>query len=214
MTRSIVFTLALLLLSVPFVGCGGGTQFVGTWVNPDYQDQRLNDIVVIAVSDNELRRRMWETVMVSDLEAHGTHAIAMAQLLPGNHQYEEAEVKRIIAEQGANAVIVSRLLDYSKVENYVPPQTYVSGYPGYYAPYYGSYYGYYSYSYGVTTTPGYTYEDVTVTLETNLYDASSGDLIWTGQSQTFNPETADDVITPTIHMIVDELKSRGLVTKK
>ena len=91
-------------------------------------------------------------------------------------------------------------MDVDRKDVYVPPTTYVSSYPSYGYPYYGSWYGYYSHGYTVTHDPGYTYEKVTVSLETNLYNASDEAIIWSGQSQTFDPKGVDDVIGPTVGM--------------
>jgi hypothetical protein len=66
----------------------------------------------------------------------------------------------------------------------------------------------------VSHDPGYTYEKVTVVLETNLYDASSGDIIWSGQSNTLDPGGVNDVIEPTTALIVEELVVNKLLHPK
>jgi hypothetical protein len=62
--------------------------------------------------------------------------------------------------------------------------------------------------------PGYTYTNVTVTLETNLYDASNENIVWSGRSATFNPGDVRDVINPTAKLIVQNLIDEGLVQPK
>jgi len=58
------------------------------------------------------------------------------------------------------------------------------------------------------------YENVTVSLETNLYDASTETLVWSGQSATFNPNNVADVIKPTTRLIVNTLVDEGLIKSK
>ena len=195
--------------------CGGGTEFSGTWTNPEYAEkQNVDDVLVLAIAENETSRRMFETELATALEKHGVTAHPSTQFHPQAEQLSEEAAEALIKERGIEAVIVTRLLDVDRKDVYVPPTTYVSSYPSYGRPYYGSYYGYYSYGYSVSHDPGYSYEKVTVTLETNLYDADSGDIIWSGQSNTFDPSGVQDVVGPTVQIIVEELVSRKLLHPK
>lgn len=195
--------------------CGGGTKFAGTWTNPDYaQKQNVDDVLVLAIADNETSRRMFETELSNALEKQGLTAHPSTQFHPQAEQLSEEDAEALIKERGIEAVIVTRLLDVDRKDVYVPPTTYVSSYPSYGRPYYGSYYGYYSYGYNVSQSPGYSYETVTVTLETNLYDAATGDIIWSGQSNTLDPSGVQEVIGPTVQIIVEELVSQKLLHPK
>ncbi len=217
MNRSLARLALIALLAAVVTGCSGtSTKFAGTWLNPDYTDAHVDDVLVIAVAESDVNRRIYESALVEHLQANGVTAHQSAALLPSKEMLTKEEVVKVIEEKGIDAVLVSRLVDINEKETYVPPSTYVSGgyYPGYGAPYYGSYYGYYSTGYSVVTSPGYTYTDVTVTLETNLYDAKTEAIAWSGQSQTFNPNDVNDVITPTTRMIVDKLIDDGLVDPK
>jgi hypothetical protein len=214
-----LFSAALLPALLPTLllvaACGGGTQFSGTWTNPDYAEkQDVDDVMVVAVAQSETNRRMFETELADKLQKQGITAHPSTQFHPDAQQLTEEQVKTLIEERGIEAVIVTRLLDVDRKDVYVPPTTYVSSYPSYGSPYYGSYYGYYSHGYTVSHDPGYSYEKVTVTLETNLYDASTGDIIWSGQSNTFDPNGIQDVIGPTAQIIVEELVSRKLLHPK
>ena len=209
-------TFALIaVLAVALAGCSGtSTKFAGTWLNPDYSDAELDDVLVIAIAESGTNRRVYESALVSHLNEAGVTAYQSASLLPTEEMLTKEEVVKLIDEKQIDAVIVTRLLDISEKETYVPPSTYVSAYPSYGYPYYGSYYGYYSHGYSVVTSPGYTYTDVTVTLETNLYDARNENIVWSGQSQTFNPNDVNDVIRPTTRMIVDQMIDEGLIDPK
>jgi hypothetical protein len=158
--------------------CGGNTKFTGTWTNPDYaQSQQVDDVLVVAVSENQTNRRIFESALVRELQSQGIMAWPSTEFHAAVEQLPKEKAEALIAENGIEAVIVTRLLDISRKDVYVPPTTYVSSYPGYGNPYYGNWYGYYSHGYTVSHDPGYTYEKVTVVLETNLYDASTGDIV-------------------------------------
>lgn len=208
-TLTLGFVLSGLLV---FGACGGGTSFSGTWTNPEYaQSQTVDDVLVVAVAHNEASRRMFESELARGLESQGIRAWPSTQFHPAVDQLPKEKAEALIAENGIEAVIVTRLLDVDRKDIYVPPTTYVSSYPSYGSPYYGNWYGYYSYGYRVTSDPGYTYEKVTVVLETNLYDASTGDIVWSGQSNTLDPGSINDVIGPTVDIIVEELVANKLL---
>jgi hypothetical protein len=216
MKRSFPILLSLIAL---VLACGGGTKFVGTWVNPEYQGATVDDVLVIGVGKDQVARGMYESALASHLQESGVTAHQSITVLPTADMLTKEQVVAIIQDKGIEGVIVTRVIDVQETEEYVPPSTTVYsgpgyGYPSYGRPYYGSYYGYYSQSYEVTHTGGYTYTNVTVTLETNLYDASDESIVWSGRSETFNPNEVGDIIKPTAKMVVDQLIDEGLIHPK
>jgi len=207
------FTLGALLFCA---GCGGaGTQFSATWTSPDYaQMQDVDEVLVVAVTATEVRRRIFEDSLVSKLQNEGISAYPSNQFSESVDQMDEEEVEALIKERGIEAVIVTRVLNIDRQDVVVPPSTTVTGYPSYGRPYYDSWYGYYSHGYSVTHDPGYTYTKMTVSLETNLYDTANGKLIWSGQSDTFDPASTQEVIGPTTEIIVDELVYQKLLSPR
>jgi len=171
MNRYLLIVLSLTALSA----CSsGGTKFVGTWANPEYKSATLDNVVVIAVAENQVSRGMFESTLVGHLQDSGVTAYQSITLLPTEEMLTKEQVGAVIREKGIKAVIVTRLVDIQEKEEYVPPSTTVyGGYPSYGYPYYGSYYGYYSHSYEVVHNPGYTYTNVTVTLEIDI-DTTGG----------------------------------------
>ncbi len=73
-----------------------------------------------------------------------------------------------------------------------------------------AFFNHYELFYDRAFTTGYLSETVTVRLETNLYDATSGKLVWTGSSESFNPATVLDAIVAISGAIVDSLTEEGL----
>jgi hypothetical protein len=200
------------LLILSLVGCGGpSTQLTGTWSNPDFQKkEEIDNIFIIGAAKTEMNRRMFETEMASALQKKGVNAVASLTVMAFSEPITKESVEQIASEKQMDAIMITRLVDTKKETNYVPSTTYVTG-----SPYYGSWYGYYGYGYGagysVTTTPGYTYTDTIVLLETNLYELKDGTLVWAGTSETFNPNSAQDVIAPLTQLIVGNLLQNGIV---
>jgi hypothetical protein len=149
--------LGLAIMSLGLAACSGGTEFSGTWTNPEYAKQeQVDDVLVVAIAQNDTARRMFETELANALSKQGVTAWPSYEIHATMEQLPKEKAEALIAENGIEAIIVTRLLDVDRKDVYVPPTTYVSSYPSYGYPYYGSWYGYYSHGYTVTHDPGYT----------------------------------------------------------
>jgi hypothetical protein len=110
-----------------------------------------------------------------------------------------------------DAVVVSRLLRIDKEVTSIPSSTYVAPFPYYY-----SFYGYLGAVYPMVYDPGYTWEDTTVSVETNVYDTRQpdGDLVWTGVSNSFNPKSAKKVADGLAKEVPRQMEKDGLLPKR
>jgi hypothetical protein len=130
-------------------------------------------------------------------------------VLRPDSKFDLEYIRRQIRENKIDAVIVSRLVSVKDSYTNVPGQVWTYPYP-----YYRSFYGYYGAVWPVVYTPGYTIEDKTVRVETNVYAATppDGELVWTGTSDSFNPKSASKVIKDVTKLIVAELRKAGVVS--
>lgn len=53
-----------------------------------------------------------------------------------------------------------------------------------------------------------------VNLETNLYDAKTEKLIWSGKSETWNPESDAKLLDEVIKAVIKDLKRKGVIKAK
>ena len=77
---------------------------------------------------------------------------------------------------------------------------------------YGSYYGYYSYYYPMVYSPGYYTTNKTYYLESNFYDLEEDLLLWSIQSEAYNPSSIDSWFDQYSYDLLKELKREGLIT--
>ena len=59
--------------------------------------------------------------------------------------------------------------------------------------------------------PAYYAQDCVYYLETNLYDARSEDLVWSAQSETYNPKDLSGFSQVLANQIVNKLEKDGLL---
>jgi hypothetical protein len=186
---------------------------VMSWLNPTYEGQKFHKVLVIGVAHDLKVRADFEDALAAQIARSGIETI------PGNHillrpdpqakpdlDYLRAQVR----SNHIDAVVVSRLLKVDKKVTYVPSSTYVAPFPYYY-----SFYGYLGAVYPVVYDPGYTREDTTVRVETNVYSTSKpdGDLVWTGVSDSFNPKSAKKVADGLVKEVPKQMEKDGLLQK-
>jgi len=182
------------------------TQLTSVWKDPSYQT-RPAKILVIGMARSPLNRRLFEDEFVRQLEAHGTSAIASYTVLTDAQQGDQAVIARKVAELGADAVLITRLVSKKIVQVYVP------GTPYYPPPYYDTWPNYYVYGYRYMYTPGYIANDEYAVIETNLYDAKTDRLIWAATSETGINDSNKNLIKSYIKVMVNNMIGLGLLGK-
>lgn len=193
------------LLALTACNKGATTTVPLSWKNPTYQGDPFEKLFVIGVGENDATRRLFEDTFASAIAAEGATAQASWGALPKTDRLTEEEIRSAIEGGDFDAVLVTRLLRVDRTEEYVPPSSYVVP-----TTHYG-YYGYYGTSYSVVQEPAYYETNTTYRLETNLYSAATGDLVWSGQSATLNPSSLDDVIGSMTTAVAKKLKSEKLL---
>jgi hypothetical protein len=212
-----VFRSALLfffLLAVLATGSGKSVKMITSWFNSNYEGQTFRKILVIGVAQDLEVRADFEDAMAAEIARPGIETI------PGNHillrpdpkvKLDLAYLRGQIRDNHIDAVVVSRLLKVDKKVTVVPSSTYVAPFPYYY-----SFYGYLGAVYPVVYDPGYTREDTTVIVETNVYATSKpdGDLVWNGFSKSFNPKSAKKIVDGLVKEVPKQMEKDGLLPKK
>jgi hypothetical protein len=159
------------------------TSLLTSWVDPEASGRKLGNVLVVGVARSATARRQFEDGFARVLASRQIGALTSYVQLPDPAAIDEAAVKPIAQKEKVTHVLIVRLVDHKTVTTYVPPARTYYG-PGYYPGYYNTWPGYYNYGYATAIRPGYTYETDYVNLETNVYDAATGRIVWSGLTQT------------------------------
>lgn len=163
--------------------------------------------MVIGMSHEPLQRRIFEDEYVKQLRARGTDAIASHTLLPDTKQDAQEAVAKMVAEQRADAVLLTRLVSKRIVKTYTPGTVY------YHPVYYGMWRDYYHYGYDAIATPGYISKSEYGLMETTLYDARSEKLIWAAAYEAelsrIDPQRVEAYVT----LMLGNMAELGLLRK-
>lgn len=178
-----------------------------SWRDLSYTRGPFQKLFVIGVGENDAARRLFEDTFAKALAAEGAAAQPSWGALPQSERLAEADIRAAVEDGDFDGVIVTRLLGVSQERQYVPPTTYTvpSAHYGY------GYYGFYGTSYDVVHQPGYYKTNTVFRLETNLYSTATRELVWSGQSDTINPENLRAVIESMTAAVAKKLDREGLL---
>jgi len=212
-------TAVLCVISIILASCAN-TKISQSWVEPDNK-KSYNDLLVIGIAESEQNRRAYESHFVEDLRSLGIEAEASYKLIKSNEKIDRDTVAKAIQGLDIDGVIVTHLVAVDEETVYRPTAGYgYGGYGGYGmgygggGGYYGGLYSYYPHVNSYVTSPGYYTTHETYTLETNLYDVESEELVWTARSRSFSPESVQEVIVDLTSLLINDLKDKDLIKKK
>jgi len=188
----ILFSFAFLIIAC------AGTEVTEKQVDDTYKGKPVSDILVIAVTGNEHNRRSYEKKFVAHLKSAGVDAIASEGVMPmpADLKLKTEPILDAVNQYENDAVIITQLIGKeSKNIRTRGPATRM---------------GFFYYS----LDPGYSSTSTTVRLETNLYDAKNGKLIWSGKSKTLSSDETDQIMNEVIKAVINDLKSNKLIAPK
>lgn len=199
--------LSAVIISLLFFSCTS-TRITSSWTEPNKQVTltNLNKVLVVALLKNETNRHKAEDEMVTYLKGKG---IVSYNYLDDNFNKKNEEALRDkIREDGFDAAITLRLIDVEKEQTYTPGN--IATYPTYYR----TFGGYYRRSFSTYSTPG-TYSTTKIyTVETNVFSIKEDKIIWTGITETTNPEGVDKMINEVVKTVYKKMKKDNFIINK
>jgi len=210
MWREYRYILAL-FFTITLSSCAN-TKFTKQWIDEDFNEQPYDDILVLVVADKMGNRQDAENYIVEKLGEAGVDAMPSFDILPKTETIDRDAVGKAIEGLQLNAVIVMFATGITEEEYYIPDRRFgiYSGY-GYGHAHYNSFYNYYPHAFNYVYIPGYDNRHYVVALETSLFDLDTGKMVWSGQSNTFAPESVDDVIHNITVLTISELKLKKVI---
>lgn len=209
----------LVLGSMVFLtACAPSMKITGNWMNEEAMGKgKYKKVFLFVMTSNKGAQQTFENAQAKAAEAEGITTVKSYEVFGPNflaHNPTKEEIIAKIKETGADAVFTSALIDEKSETRYVPGTTSYTPYGyGSYGGYYGGFGGYYGSS-AYIYEPGYYTEDKTYFIESNLYDMENGEIVWSVQSEAYNPSNMDNIARTYSTLLFDKLKSSGVLTTK
>lgn len=208
--------LAIIIISALwFSGCKPSTEITGSWKNSDAtaSAREINTILVTAMTERTAARQRVENDLAASLEKKGYKTIKSMDVLPptftAGQMPDRQELLSKISDSGADAILTVALIDKETESHYVPGSYGYAPLPRF--GYYGTFWGYYNTWYPTLYSQGYYEEDKVYFIETNLYDAKTEELLWSAQSETYNPKSLPDFAKEFSKVVVSRMEKESLL---
>jgi len=196
--RFVLFLVACLCLPA---SCAT-TKMTEAWRDDTFRGT-IRKVVVIGIFKEPDTRKIFEGEFAARLKERGVDATASYKIVSDAELPDKDVVIGKIRKLGADAVLVTRVVDMENVKAQAPGK-------GYVVPvYYGTYGSYYNYSYGYER--GYTVQEGHADMETNLYGLGDEKLIWSGHSKTKFSATRYELIQAFVQTMLDGLSDARLI---
>lgn len=196
-------------------GCGPSSHITSSWKAQNVETKKYKKIVVVGLirdADRTVREQM-EQHIVGDLKDLGYDAVCSCdEYNPKAFEgMSENDAISKLRNSGVDAVLTITLLDKTKERYYVPGRVYYSPY----RVYQNRFYGYSRTMYQRIYSEGYYVENTKYFWESNFYDLESNQLLYSAQSQSFDPVSKESLSHEYGQMIVkDMVKNNVLVDQK
>ena len=189
------------------MSCSGAkTEIIGEWQEENYQKGNIDKVLILGIfnKDKPLLRRNFEDGMTSAFKDGGISATPSMDHMPYDQAVDSTTFEKYFKDLDLDAVVVSRLVGIDQARDYKAGYLYTIPYNNYYG-----FYGYYYAGIQYANSTGYLSQNVVVVLETNIYETKDKKLIWSGISETVDPDKASDVIKSFGSELVSKLKKEG-----
>lgn len=200
---SLTLGLGLLLGS-----CSPSVQLKGSWSKTRLGPLSFSRILVLSMGSDLKKRKLGEDALRDELNRYGFRAAASLDLFPAGFSKgrDSASLRRELLDQGFDGVITLRVLRVTEKDRWIP----VYPLKGPQDKYRGLY-RYYFREYGYYARPGNRVRDIEVLLESNLYEVSSGQLLWTAQSAAFSRNPNRDMAARYARNIAQDLIEKRIL---
>ena len=193
MRRVVLIGLALLALLAG--GCSS-TVLRDSWREPQFAGPPLRNVLVIGVARSPSNRRVFEDGFAQALRAQGVAATASYTLLPEEGAIGNERIKQAVAQSGADAVMITRVL---RVQRNVQVT------PGYVVPGYAmGYYGWYTTAY--TTVPPSIDQYEVITIESTLWSMQPERMVWSGTSESTDVKDVTTLTGELASVLIGKMK--------
>lgn len=202
--KTIYAVIILSIAAATLVSCAN-SRITHSWKSDKASSERYNKILIVALDGNkdaDLREKM-ENHLAGDLKQLG-YVTSTASDKYGPKAFrnrEEEEVIKNIEDEDIDAVITIVLLDKQKERHYVPGHVYFSPY----VIYHRRFWTYYHTMHARIYSPGYYTMNTRYFWESNLYDVSTKELIYSVQTESFDPADAESAAHEYGKLIVKDM---------
>jgi len=185
--------LAVLLL---LLAGGSSLTVIEDWHNQNAPQRHYKKLMIIGIANDENLRRLAENVIVDEMGRNGVTAVASYTLIKEVSNEKRDDIVKAVRSAGADAVLTLRAISRGDT-------TVTRSGEG------GGIYGTAMNAGGVNVASAKSY--ALATLQTNVYDSATTELVWSATIKTYDAENEVRVSRDLAKFFVERLRRDGLL---
>jgi len=200
-----------IITTILLLSACASSKITNTWISPKAPIQKYNKIMVVGINGNETwgSKEKMERELVDRLRERGQNGVAATDTYGPKafrNLNEDTVVKRLEGT-GVDAVLTIVLLNKTKEKYYVPARVYYTPY----IMYHHHFWGYYNTMTARIYSPGYYTYDKKYFWESNLYDMKTKELIYSVQTESFNPSSSEQLAHEYSDLIIKNMSNNTVI---
>ncbi len=197
------------LLLFAAAGCGTTARVTSSWSLPEPPANAMNKVLVLGVFQNMEQKQQIEEAMASTLNQTGIRAQSAFSLFgpAGFRGLGEEEIITRLKGSDFTSVMIVSLIDREQTQNYIPGNYYASPHVLGYNRFYRRYVMVNDWMY----TPGYYTTNTTYVLQAEIYTIEGDELVYSAQTQSYDPANYRDLAVAFSRSIIAELQAKRLI---
>ncbi|MCX6169288.1 MAG: hypothetical protein NTX65_08110 [Ignavibacteriales bacterium] len=178
----LLYSTIVLFSAILFAGCSS-SRLIDSWKDQTYKRGTMKNVLVLAINNNKLKKRIWEDSYVEALRAKGIKATPSYNYYP-NDVPQEKDIPNLFKDNYDGIVLIQKVNEESKKYRvpgrlYYMPLNYGFGFRRWYGM-----------GYSVIRTPGYIERETITQIETTLWEPTEdGKMIWSAITESVNPSS-------------------------
>jgi hypothetical protein len=194
---SVKFSVRCLLAACLVLLCGcSSIKVVETWNSPRPSGHRYQKIMIVGIGRDENARALIEDILAAELERGGVRAVASHTLVKNIDNARRDDVVAAVRSTGADAVLSLKVIGKGDTSVSQGGQS-------------GGIYGTAG-NIGGTLLPG-ARDYSLATVQTNLYDSATAELVWSATVKTYDAERPARVSRDLAGFFLEKLRKDGLL---
>lgn len=215
MKKNVFIFSSFLILSVLTVACSS-IYYTGVWKDEQKLGSKsYRSVFVSALVDNLITKQVVESDLAIVLEAKGFKVTKASDHFKPNFFADNGDNEELILgkmkELGCDGILTVALVNKETDTRYIEGQTGYVPYPTF--GYFGRFGRYYRVRYPVLYEPGYYETDKTYYFENNFYDAGSGDILFSMQSEVVNPDKLSEFSKAYAAELIKQMQKEGIIAQ-
>jgi len=209
--KNIAKQLVLLFLCAILLTSCSASRLLSTWKSESTTQFSISKVLVIGISQEETKRRIYEDTFTDSLLAIDIEAVPSYTTSKEPIEPTEKHLREVIKNSGCDSVLITHVVGSSE-KDYYQRYSKIMGTNDY--DYYGSgrgLYGYYPYIYRSVYRGGSYTSTTKVILETSLYDVHTEKLIWYARSESIDPVMTRKYYQKLINLFLNDLKTKQIL---